>query len=58
VGCKGNVVGKAAAEMMGMGISLRGEGDGLLGGVGSIEATVIIMLNFAVEDLAGVRSFR
>lgn len=42
LGC--NVVGGAVADVMGMITGLRGEGDRLLGGVGSIEAIVIFML--------------
>jgi hypothetical protein len=54
-GCKDNVVGKATADAMEMTTGLRAEGGGLLGGVGSIEAIVIVMLNLTAGVLDGVR---
>jgi hypothetical protein len=43
-GYRGSFVCRAAAESMGLATGLLGEGDGLLGGVGSIEAIVAVML--------------
>lgn len=49
------MVGKAAADAMGMTTGLRTEGGGLLGGVGSIEAIVIVVLVLLAGVLGGVR---
>jgi hypothetical protein len=40
---------------MGVTAGLRGKGDGLLGGVGSIEALVVIMFVLPARVLGGVR---
>lgn len=55
--CEDNAAGKAAANEMGVIAGLRAEGSGLLGGVGSIEAIVIVVLILLAVVLGDIRCY-